>query len=70
LAVRPDIAAGAAVWPADLDVGRGLDTVLRAIGRGFGNGIFGAAQAATVTADNTNARLVAMAVDRSAAARR
>jgi hypothetical protein len=46
-----------------------LGTTLRAIGRGLGNGIF--AQASTANADNptASARLVAMAVDRNAAAR-
>jgi hypothetical protein len=44
---------------------------LRAIGRGFGNGTFGVAQASADTADNptASARLVAKAVDRNAAAR-
>jgi hypothetical protein len=43
-------------------------TTLRAIGRGFGSGTFGVAQA---SADNptASARLVANAVDRNAAAR-
>jgi hypothetical protein len=48
-----------------------LGAMLRAIGRGFGNGTFGVAQASAATADNTtaSARLVANAVDRNAAAR-
>jgi len=48
-----------------------LGAMLRAIGRGFGNGTFGMAQASAATADNTtaSARLVAKAVDRNAAAR-
>ena len=49
----------------------GLGTTLRAIGRGFGNGTFGLAQASAANADNptASARLVANAVDRNAAAR-
>lgn len=48
-----------------------LGTALRAIGRGFGNGTFGWAQASTDIADSptANTRLVASAVDRNAAAR-
>jgi hypothetical protein len=48
-----------------------LGTTLRAIGRGFGNGTFGLAQASAANADNpiVSARLVASAVDRNAAAR-
>jgi hypothetical protein len=48
-----------------------LGTTLRAIGRGFGNGTFGLAQASAVHADRATAstRLVASAVDRIAAAR-
>src|SRR6185503_5087091 len=48
-----------------------LGTTLRAIGRGFGSGTFGLAQASTGRADNpiASARLVASAVDRNAAAR-
>lgn len=48
-----------------------LGTTLRAIGRGFGNGTFGFAHASTDSADSptANARLVASAVDRNAAAR-
>src|SRR5713226_1487694 len=58
-------AAGAAVLAAV------LGTTLRAIGRGFGNGTFGLAQASAATADNPSAspRLVAKAVDRNVAAR-
>jgi len=46
-------------------------TTLRAIGRGFGSGIFGVAQAWPVPPDHPTAstRLVAKAVDRKAAAR-
>src|SRR5215208_3877613 len=46
-------------------------TTLRAIGRAFGNGTFGAAQASAPKADkpNASARLVASAVDCKAAAR-
>jgi phosphohistidine swiveling domain-containing protein len=48
-----------------------LGTTLRAIGRGFGSGTFGLAQASTEIADSptASARLVASAVDRNAAAR-
>src|ERR1700730_12702306 len=48
-----------------------LGTTLRAIGRGFGRGTFGLAQASAAHADNptASARLVAKALDRSAAAR-
>jgi thiamine pyrophosphate-dependent acetolactate synthase large subunit-like protein len=48
-----------------------LGTTLRAIGRGFGNGTFGLAEASAAHADNptASARLVAKAVDRNAAAR-
>jgi hypothetical protein len=48
-----------------------LGTTLRAIGRGFGSGTFGLAQASAANADNptANIRLVANAVDRIAAAR-
>src|SRR5258708_1496330 len=48
-----------------------LSTRLRAIGRGFGSGTFGAAQASAAHADNptASARLVANAVERNAAAR-
>jgi hypothetical protein len=66
------LAAGAAVLAAVAAVlAAVLGTALRAIGRGFGNGTFGAAQASTATADNptASARLIAKAVDRNAAAR-
>jgi hypothetical protein len=48
-----------------------LGAALRAIGRGFGNGTFGLAQASAAMADKptASARLVASAVDRNAAAR-
>jgi hypothetical protein len=48
-----------------------LGTTLRAIGRGFGSGTFGLAQASAVNADKPTAsvRLVAKAVDRNVAAR-
>jgi hypothetical protein len=46
-----------------------LGTTLRAIGRGFGSGTVGVAEAAAANADNPSARLVANAVDRNAAAR-
>jgi len=59
------VAAGA-VFLAEL-----LATTWRAIGRGFGSGTFGLVAASAAHADNptASARLVAMAVDRSAAAR-
>jgi len=46
-------------------------TTLRAIGRGFGNGTVGLAQASAANTNNptASARLVANAVDRNAAAR-
>ena len=48
-----------------------LGTTLRAIGRGFGSGTFGLAQASTGRADSpiASARLVASAVDRNEVAR-
>jgi hypothetical protein len=48
-----------------------LATTLRAIGRGFGIGTFGAAQASSDIAERatTSARPVASAVDRDGAAR-
>ena len=48
-----------------------LGTTLRAIGRGFGRGTFGLAQASAANPDSptASARLVARAFDRSAAAR-
>ena len=57
------LAAGAAA-------GIVFGTALRAIGRGFGNGTFGLAQASVATdSAATNTRPVASAVDRNAAAR-
>jgi hypothetical protein len=48
----------------------GFGTTLRAIGRGFGTGTFGVAQASRGNASPTaSARLVASAVDRKAVAR-
>ena len=49
----------------------GFGTTLRAIGRGFGRGTFGLAQASNGNAASptASARLVASAVDRKAAAR-
>jgi hypothetical protein len=44
-------------------------TIFRAIGRGFGSGTVGVAQASAANIDNPTARLVANAVDRNAAAR-
>jgi hypothetical protein len=48
-----------------------LGNPLRAIGRGFGSGTLGLAQASAANADNpsASARLVANAVDRNAAVR-
>jgi phosphohistidine swiveling domain-containing protein len=48
-----------------------LGTTLRAIGRGFGSGTVGVAQASAANTDNptASAKLVANAVDRNAAAR-
>ena len=48
-----------------------LGTTLRAIGRGFGSGTVGVAQASAANTDNptASARLVANAVDRNAVAR-
>jgi len=62
--------AGAGLAGVEL-TGVVLGTTLRAIGRGFGNGTFGFAQAFAEIADNptASARLVASAVDRNAAAR-
>src|ERR1700694_2873777 len=67
------VATGAVFLAAALAAGAAfltevLSTTLRAIGRGFGSGTFGVAQA---SADNptASARLVANAVDRNAAAR-
>ena len=50
---------------------RALGTALRAIGRGFGSGTFGLAQASkgNAASPTASARLVASAVDRKAAAR-
>jgi hypothetical protein len=67
-------AAAAACCVGIADVGLAgvvLGTILRAIGRGFGNGTFGLAQASTEMADSPTAstRPVASAVDRYAAAR-
>ena len=59
-------ARGAAGVVADVVLG----TTLRAIGRGFGNGTFGLAQASVATdSAATKIRPVASAVDRNAAAR-
>jgi hypothetical protein len=74
------MAAGAAVVTgavflaaacAGLFFAAALGATLRAIGRGFGSGTFGLAQAFDANADNPNvsARLVASAVDRNAVAR-
>jgi hypothetical protein len=50
-------------------MGKVLGTTLRAIGRGFGSGIFAQASTATAEHPTASARLVARAVDRKAAAR-
>jgi hypothetical protein len=70
------VATGAAFLPAVLAAGAVffddvLGMTLRAIGRGFGNGTFGLAQASAANDDNptAKARLVAKAVDRNAAVR-
>ena len=62
-------AAGAAVGALVCAVD--LGTTLRAIGRGFGSGTFGLAQASKgkAASPTASARLVASAVDRKAAAR-
>jgi hypothetical protein len=63
------VARGAgAVFTAALVAGFG--TALRAIGRGFGSGTFGLAQASAVIMDKptASARLVASAVERNAVA--
>jgi hypothetical protein len=44
-------------------------TTLRAIGRGFGSGTFGLAQASAANTDSPSARPVTNAVDRNAAFR-
>ena len=64
-------AGGLAVVFAAVFAAAVLGTTLRAIGRGFGSGTFGLAQASTGRADSpiASARLVASAVDRNAAAR-
>src|SRR3981081_1806205 len=64
-------AASAGVWPAGLATTAALGTTLRAIGRGFGNGTFGLAEASAAHPDSPTAstRLVASAVERNAAAR-
>jgi hypothetical protein len=53
-------------------IGVVLGTACREIGRGFGNGTFGLAQASTDIAHNptASARLVASVVDRNVAARK
>ena len=57
-------------WPWARPRAAVFGTTLRAIGRGFGSGTFGAAQAPVATDHAaTNARLVANAVDRNAAVR-
>ena len=63
---RAGCAAAGAAWSQ-----RVLGTTLRAIGRGFGKGTFGLAQASarTTASPTASARLVASAVDRNAAAR-
>jgi hypothetical protein len=70
------VAAGAIFFAAVFVAGavflaEALGTTLRAIGRGFGSGTVGVAQASAANTDNptASARLVANAVDRNAAAR-
>ena len=68
-------AAVLAAFATGVDVGVVLDvalgTTLRAIGRGFGNGTFGLAEALAAITDSptASARLAAKAVDRKAAVR-
>ena len=65
-------AATAGLWAAGaLVCATGFGTALRAIGRGFGSGTFGLAQASNGNAASptASARLVASAVDRKAVAR-
>jgi hypothetical protein len=64
------LAAGAVVL-AEVLSAEVLRATLRAIGRAFGSGTVGLAQASAATADNptASARLVANAVDRNATAR-
>jgi hypothetical protein len=70
------VAAGVIVLAAVLVAGavffvEALGTTLRAIGRGFGSGTVGVAEASAANTDNptASARLVANVVDRNAAAR-
>src|SRR6059058_440334 len=72
----PGVATGAMFLAAAFVAGAvilvdALGTTLRAIGRGFGSGTVGVAQASAANTDHptTSARLVANAVDRNAAAR-
>ena len=72
----PRVATGAIFLAAVFVAGavflmEALGTTLRAIGRGFGSGTVGVAQASAANTDNpaASARLVANAVDRNAAAR-
>jgi hypothetical protein len=74
--VGAGVAAGAIFLAAVLVAGavflvETLGTTLRAIGRGFGSGTVGVAQASAANTDNptASAKLVANAVDRNAAAR-
>jgi len=66
-------AGAAAAWAAGAALVRAADlgATLRAIGRGFGRGTFGLAQASrgNAASPTASARLVASAVDRKAAAR-
>src|SRR5713101_1767920 len=73
---RPGVATGATFLAAVFAGGavflvEALGTMLRAIGRGFGSGTVGVAQASAANTDNptASARSVANAVDRNAAAR-
>ena len=68
------IAAGAvflAAVAAEVFLADVVGTTLRAIGRGFGRGTFGLAQASAANSDSPtdSTRLVASALDRNAAAR-
>src|SRR6266403_1109022 len=74
--VGAGVAAGATFFAAVLGAGaillvEALGTTLRPMGRGFGSGTVGVAQASAANTDNptASAKLVANAVDRNAAAR-
>ena len=70
-AATPTGAVFLAAVDAEVFLAEVVGTTLRAIGRGFGSGTFGLAQASAANTDNPtdSTRLVANAVDRNAAAR-